>query len=74
MREMEILARPWGFGLEEVRCEIHVWHGELDTSAPVAMAEYMRRTIPDCRLTLLPGEGHFLLFPRWREILGALVS
>jgi len=69
-----LFSRPWGFRLEDIRMPVHLWHGEEDTSTPVAMARYVAGAIPDCRARFLPGEGHMLFFPRWREILGVLVA
>jgi pimeloyl-ACP methyl ester carboxylesterase len=72
--EVRILARPWGFCLEDIPIQVHLWHGEEDTSTPLAMAQYMADRIPCCRTTFLPGEGHLLLFTHWREILESLLA
>ena len=71
--EVQILAQPWGFRLEDIETRIDLWHGEEDTSTPPAMARYMDKVIPNCRATYLPNEGHFLLFTHWEEILTALL-
>jgi pimeloyl-ACP methyl ester carboxylesterase len=72
--ELRVLSEPWGFRLEEIPMEIHIWHGEEDTSTPVSMAHYMAAAIPRSRLKVFPGEGHFLLFDHWEEILKLLLS
>ena len=69
-----IFSHPWGFRLEDITTEIHLWHGEEDASTPIAMARYMASAISNCHATFLPDEGHFLLFNHWKEILAALVS
>jgi pimeloyl-ACP methyl ester carboxylesterase len=71
--EVCLVSRPWGFRLEEIPIEVHLWHGTEDSSTPLAMAQYMADTIPTCHATFLPGEGHFLVFTHWREILGTLL-
>jgi pimeloyl-ACP methyl ester carboxylesterase len=71
--EVRIASRPWGFRLQDIPIEVQLWHGEEDTSTPLIMAQHMADAIPNCRTRFLPGEGHFLLFTRWREILSALV-
>jgi hypothetical protein len=38
------------------------------------MAHYVAQTIPQCRALFLAGEGHFLLFEHWAEILMAVLS
>ena len=72
--EALIFTRPWGFRLEDITMEIHPWHGEEDASTPLPMARYVANAIPNCHATFLPGEGHFLLFNHWKEILAVLVS
>jgi pimeloyl-ACP methyl ester carboxylesterase len=70
--DLALAARPWGFHLEDIRVPVHVWHGELDVSTPPAMGRHLAATIPGASLHLVPGEGHFLAYARWREILSAL--
>lgn len=72
--EVRILVQPWGFRLEDIEPRIHLWHGEEDTSTPLTMAHHMAAVIPHCQSTYLPGEGHFLLFTHWSEILATLLS
>jgi len=72
-RESQLLfAAPWGFDPSSVRCHVDLWYGEVDTIVPVEMGSYLARTIPDSHLTVLPGEGHTLLFTRWADILREL--
>ena len=68
------LARPWGFRPEEVTTPAHLWHGDADTVLDVAFGRYMARTLPKCRATYCPGEGHFLYLGRWGEMLGAVTT
>jgi hypothetical protein len=37
------------------------------------MAEAMAQAIPHSRLTVLPGEGHLLVFGHWEAILADLL-
>jgi pimeloyl-ACP methyl ester carboxylesterase len=72
--ETVIFSRPWGFRLDDIAMKVRLWHGEEDASMPIAVGRHLARTIPNCRSKLLPGEGHFLLFDHWEEILAAMVS
>jgi pimeloyl-ACP methyl ester carboxylesterase len=72
--EVMIVTRAWGFRLEDVRAPVHLWHGDCDTSTPIGMARAIAAAIPGCRATFFPGEGHFLLFAHWREILQDLLA
>jgi pimeloyl-ACP methyl ester carboxylesterase len=70
--ELHIAARPWGFALGDVRVPALVWHGTDDLAAPVGVARHIASAIPDCRVTLVEHEGHFLHYNHWFDILRAL--
>lgn len=70
--EALVLAKPWGFEVNEIRVPVHVWHGARDETVPLAMAEFLSREIPSARANILREEGHHLLYRRWPEILAAL--
>jgi len=67
--ETIMLAQPWGFRLEDVAIETHLWHGEEDARTPVAMGRYLAANIPNCRAAFLSSEGHEVFYNHWREIL-----
>jgi pimeloyl-ACP methyl ester carboxylesterase len=70
--EALIMARRWGFPLERVKVPVRVWHGEGDITVPVEMGRYLASALPNCAATFYPGEGHHLLYDRWREILATI--
>lgn len=72
--EMGLYPRPWGFRLEDIRAPVHLWHGEQDANAPVSMGRYLAASIPECRATFYPGEGHLHFVDRLPEILAAVAS
>jgi pimeloyl-ACP methyl ester carboxylesterase len=72
--ELVLFSRPWGFRLEDIRMEVHLWQGEADTNVSPSMGRYQADTIPHCKATFCPGEGHMLLVDRMEEILGAIVG
>jgi pimeloyl-ACP methyl ester carboxylesterase len=72
--EVRVGTRPWGFRLEDIAMEVQLWHGDQDTSTPLAMAQHMASAIPKCRTRFFPGEGHFLLFTRWEELLAEMLK
>ena len=66
--------KPWGFRLEDISIEVHLWHGEDDTVVPPIMGRYIAEAIPKCHARFLPNEGHFSLLPNHvDEILNTLV-
>ena len=64
-----VLARPWGFRLEDIRVPVYVWHGALDETVPMAMFDYLAKSIPAAKANMHADEGHHLLYRRWPEIL-----
>jgi pimeloyl-ACP methyl ester carboxylesterase len=52
------LWRPWRFPLIQIKVPTHLWHGDADNLAPVALGRLMAEAIPSCEATIYPGEGH----------------
>ncbi|MBE2314915.1 alpha/beta fold hydrolase [Solirubrobacter sp. CPCC 204708] len=67
-----VTSRPWGFPLDEVRGEVHVWHGMADAFVPADHALHLVASLPRCRAWFDPGEGHFFFRRRARDILATL--
>ena len=73
--ESRLFAQPWGFRLQDIAVEVHLWHGEEDTLVPPGLGRYLAGAIPGCVATFLPGEGHFTVYEKcWRDILSAAVA
>ena len=64
----------WGFPPEEVRGEVHWWHGERDPFVALADARAVAARMPDCHLTVLVGEGHFFLRRHLGDMLAGLMG
>lgn len=72
--ELVLYSRAWGFRLEDIHMDVHLWQGEADTNVPPAMGRYQADVIPRCKATFYPGEGHLLFIDRMEEILGAIAG
>ena len=72
--EMVLLARPWGFRLDELRAPVHLWHGEADTVVPAAVGRQLSHAIPHCTATFYPELGHLLLVEQMETILRTLLE
>ena len=71
--ELDLIVSPWPFELERVEAPVHMWHGQLDTIVPPAVARHLASRLPDARLTWFAEEGHFsLIAKRMPEMLSAL--
>lgn len=74
-RDAVLSACPWGFALQEISMEVHLWHGEADILAPPALGRYVANAIPNCRARFFPDEGHISLITNHaEEILNDLVA
>ena len=73
--DMALVAREWGFKLEDIFKRVHLWHGERDTVSPVAVGRLIASEIPNCVSKFYPNEGHLsVLFNHMKEILSVLVK
>lgn len=72
--DASLIAHPWGFSPREIKLPVHLWHGEADRNAPLAMGGYLAEQLPTSYLHILRGGGHFSLTLRHIEtILQTLV-
>ena len=70
-----LMASPWDFRPQDIRVGVHLWHGEEDANAPLAMGRYMAATIADIHAFFYPGEGHLSLMANHvEEILNDLAA
>jgi pimeloyl-ACP methyl ester carboxylesterase len=70
-----LMASPWDFRPQDIRAAVHLWHGEADANAPLAMGQYMAATIPNCHASFYPREGHLSLMAKHiEEILNVLAA
>lgn len=60
-QDLIIYANPWGFELQDIKCKVHVWHGEKDRIVNAGFGRHYMETIPHCKAEFFPEEGHFSL-------------
>ena len=74
-RDQTIIARRWGFKLDEIEVKTYLWHGEMDTLCSINMGRYLAGAIPNCSARFLLKEGHISLYVNYyKEILTTLIS
>lgn len=74
VRELTVHANPWGFTPAQLNTHTYLWQGEQDATVPAEMGRYLAQEIPDCDATFLPDQGHYLVFPHWKEILVTILG
>ncbi len=72
IRDIVLLANPWGFGLDEIRVPMQLWHGQRDATVPVPIGHALSAALPRCQAQFIPDAGHFLVMDRWQQILTEL--
>ena len=74
VREAQVLVAPWGFRLQDIRLEIHLWYWDGDRIVPPQMGRFLQQHIPRTVPHFFPGGGHFSIFSHWAQILGCMRS
>ncbi len=62
-------AAPWNIPLEKITTPVSVWHGDENRHIPLHMAKSLAASLPNCRAHYLSGEGYYLNYSHWKEIL-----
>jgi pimeloyl-ACP methyl ester carboxylesterase len=69
-QEFQLIVRPWGFNLPNIKCPVTIWQGGLDKQVPLAHAKIYTKLIPNAKFTFFKQEGHLsLLVNHGEEIL-----
>jgi pimeloyl-ACP methyl ester carboxylesterase len=74
VEEYRVLARPWGFTPADIGVPTTYWQGGRDTLVPSHWAEVLHAATPGATLQVVPGDGHFLAYGRWHEVLGTFAA
>ncbi len=72
--DLALYCHHWGFQLEDITAEVHLWHGEADRNVPVAFGRGLARAIPNCLAHFYPDEGHLMAITRMPEILQTMIG
>jgi pimeloyl-ACP methyl ester carboxylesterase len=73
-RDLHLIVRPWGFGLDEITAPVRLWHGDHDHEIPLHHSEYIAGAVRDSRLDIISGGDHLTLYRHADEILSSLAA
>jgi pimeloyl-ACP methyl ester carboxylesterase len=73
-QDLRLLTRAWGFDLSSITAPTSIHHGDADTTVPVQHGRRYAQAIAGAQLQIHPGQGHFSIFSRPRDILAALAE
>jgi pimeloyl-ACP methyl ester carboxylesterase len=63
----------WGFLPEDVEQHVELFVGDADDILDPRMSDRLEARLPDCTKHTWKGAGHYGVYGRWQEFLGALV-
>lgn len=72
--ELAMLRREWGFDVRDLKVPVHMWHGVLDANVPIALAEDLRRQLPEVHTRFYPDAAHAVGFERRAEVMDVVVA
>ena len=70
-QDLRLLCAPWGTRLEEIDVPTIIWQGSDDTIVPPAAAYHLAEALPNCRLDVVQGGGHYWVFGEFHRVLDA---
>ena len=68
-QDLRLFCAPWGFRLEEIDVPAVVWQGSDDPIVPPSAAYLLAETLPNCRLDVVQGAGHYWIFGQFERVL-----
>ncbi len=69
-----VLQLEPGLDLGAIGMPVRTLHGAEDPASPPEVGAWLVARLPNAVLDVVPGAGHHVLFPRWREILLAVLE
>jgi pimeloyl-ACP methyl ester carboxylesterase len=74
MGDLLLFARDWGFSLRDIEVPIRFWHGDADRIVPLTHGVHQAALVPDSKLTVVPGGGHFSGYETVEEVFDVLLE
>jgi pimeloyl-ACP methyl ester carboxylesterase len=63
------LSADWGFPLEDIAAQVHIWQGVDDRMIPPVHARNLATRLAASELNVCPGEGHFIALSQGTTML-----
>jgi pimeloyl-ACP methyl ester carboxylesterase len=73
-QDLRLYCAPWGLRLADIDVPAIVWQGSDDPVVPPAAAYALARALPNCRLDVIQGAGHYWVFAQFGLILDAVAA
>ncbi len=72
LQDLRLFCGPWNLPLAEIDVPTIVWQGSDDTIVPPQAAYHLAESLPNCRLDVEQGAGHYWVFAQFGRVLDAV--
>jgi pimeloyl-ACP methyl ester carboxylesterase len=74
VQDLRIFSEPWGLPLTSIDVPAVLWQGSDDTIVPAAASYWLAEKLPNCRLDVMHGAGHYWVFDQFGLVLDAVAA
>ncbi|MDD5422967.1 MAG: alpha/beta hydrolase [Candidatus Omnitrophica bacterium] len=57
--DAQLIYHPWGFDLSKIECHVEIRQGSEDRWIPPSFSRYLAGVLPNAKLHIIQGQGHF---------------
>lgn len=57
--DAQLIYYPWGFDIRDIKCHVDIRQGSEDRWIPPFFSRYLAGVLPDAKLHMIQGQGHF---------------
>lgn len=73
-RDIIQLMGGWSFKLSKINTPVDIWHGTNDYHVPVVLGKRFAKHLKNTKLFIKEGQGHYMFYTHWAEIMDALLK
>lgn len=70
-QDLRLFCAAWGLPLQDIDVPAIVWQGSDDPIVPPGASYHLAETLPNCRLDVIQGGGHYWVFGAFERVLDA---
>jgi pimeloyl-ACP methyl ester carboxylesterase len=74
VQDVRLFSAPWRLSLAHIDVPAVLWQGSDDSVVPPDAAYWLARTLPNCRLDVIQGAGHYWVFGQFGLVLDAVAA
>lgn len=63
--DLHSIAIDWGFSITDIHTPTRIWQGDRDINIPLRLSQTLQQQLPNAKIKILQGEGHFWLPTHW---------